>query len=75
MTCTQAKLGGAACFFSAAPLFLRVVRSCLTLSLALTFPPVPEICGTGVTLFLASVLSEITVNHWMGFTFQPTLPG
>lgn len=71
MTCIPDHLEGAACCFLAAPLFLTVVRSCLTLCLALTSPSVPEICGTAVTLFLAAILSEIAVNQGMGFTLQP----
>jgi len=53
----------------------ELVRLCLTLCLALTFHPAPEICGTGVTLFLAALLSEITATQGVGFALQPVLLG
>lgn len=49
MVCTQDHLGGAALQFPAAPLFLSVFMSCITLCLALTSSSTPDICGTGVT--------------------------
>lgn len=51
---TQVHIGGVSCCFPAALLFLRVVSLCLTLCLALTFPPVPE--TTGVTVFGSNLL-------------------